>query len=111
MTYVSFDVIDHEAKVIREIALRARALEAKHGGKSRPELDWNMDITATHANGNPLRLADLLKADDFNFMHDVFGICRHLSRETGKLGDCFRPRFSVPTPYPADGALAHLNTA
>ena len=40
-----------------------------------------MDITATHLNGNPLRLAALLAADDFNFMHDVCGIARHLNRD------------------------------
>lgn len=53
-----------------------------------------MDITAVHANGNPLKLAELLATDDFNFTHDVFGITRHIDRETGKLGGCFVPRFS-----------------
>jgi hypothetical protein len=54
-----------------------------------------MDLTACHANGNPLRLADLLAADDFNVAHDVGGISRHLDRTTGKLTQCFRPRFSA----------------
>jgi hypothetical protein len=53
-----------------------------------------MDITAVHANGNPLRLADLLAADDFNFTHDVYSIVRHIDRKSGQLGDCFVPRFS-----------------
>lgn len=53
-----------------------------------------MDITATHANGCPLKLAELLAADDFNFSHDVAGIYRHLDRTTGKLLDCFLPRFA-----------------
>ena len=53
-----------------------------------------MDFTAVHANGNPLRLADLLAADDFNFAHDAFGIARHLNRTNGQLENCFLPRFT-----------------
>lgn len=93
---VSFDVIEADAKVIRKIATRARALETAHGGRARTAMDWWMDITAAHANGNPLRLAELLKTDDFNFMHDVFGICRHLDRRSGQLTGFFSPRFSQP---------------
>lgn len=55
-----------------------------------------MDIIAVHKNSCPLRLQELLQADRFNFAHDVFGIRRHLNRETGQLEDCFLPRFSVP---------------
>lgn len=58
------------------------------------QIDLRMDVVACHANGNPLRLNDLLVADDFNFLHDISGICRHLNRETGALGDGFSPRFS-----------------
>ena len=55
-----------------------------------------MDITACHANGNPLRLHDLLDADEFNFMHDVMGIHHNIDRRTGKLMNHFLPRFSQP---------------
>lgn len=54
-----------------------------------------MDVTATHANGCPLDLAALFAAEDFDFVHDVFGIYRNIDRETGKLKNCFRPRFAV----------------
>lgn len=54
-----------------------------------------MDITAAHLNGNKLKLAELLNADDFNFYHDVNGIGSHLDRETGELLNCFSPRYSV----------------
>lgn len=54
-----------------------------------------MDIIATHANGNKLKLADLATADDFTFTHDVMGIQRHIDRKTGKLTDCFSPRLSA----------------
>lgn len=58
-------------------------------------LSLGMDITACHCNGNPLRLSDLLNADDFDFLHDIFGITMHLNRETRKLENCFVPRFSL----------------
>lgn len=90
---ISFTVTKHEAKTIRALTTRARALEIKHGGEARPRKDWMMDFTACHANSVPLRLGALLEADDFNFMHDAFGICRHMDRETGKLQDHFLPRF------------------
>ena len=55
--------------------------------------ETSMDVLAAHLNGNPLRLRDLLAAESGDFMHDVFGIRAHLDRKTGKLGDCFSPRF------------------
>lgn len=90
---ISWDTKPGEATIIRAIARRAREWELKHG-LERDLTDIQMDITATHCNGNPLRLQDLLDADDFNFIHDVAGIRRHLDRTTGKLQDMFSPRFS-----------------
>lgn len=92
--WVSFKTSDQDYLLIAKIAKRAVLL----GMKLEVEVDCteiSMDITACHANGNPLRLADLLKADNGNFGHDVFGIRRFLDRETGKLTGCFLPRFSV----------------
>lgn len=83
-----------EREIIRKIADRAVRLAKENGGQVRQVLDIQMDIEATHCNGNPLRLADLLAADDFNFAQDILGIGRHLNRKTGKLGDCFLPRFT-----------------
>jgi len=57
-------------------------------------LDALMDISATHIH-TPLRLNDLLNADDFNFVHDLAGIRRHLDRTTGQLMHCFSPRHSA----------------
>ena len=67
---VSFDCPESDRNLTRAIARRARALLLDLG-VDRPAIDIDMDIVATHCNGNPLRLADLLAADDFNFMHDV----------------------------------------
>jgi hypothetical protein len=87
----SFDVTQEDSEIIREIVARAR--------KADPDLDalsLTMDITACHASGNPLKLRELLEADDFNFAHDVFGIQNCINRESGELTRNFLPRFSVP---------------
>jgi hypothetical protein len=93
---VSFKVTNHEAETIDAIADRALRMAQAHRSKraAGSKLDWTMDITATHANGCPMKLHALLEADDFNFAHDVFGIERHLNRSTGQLEHCFLPRYA-----------------
>lgn len=51
-----------------------------------------IDLEAVHCNDTRMDFENLLKADDFNFAHDVFGIERKLDRKTGKLKDFFLPR-------------------
>jgi hypothetical protein len=91
---ISFAVTKKESEIIDHIADRARTL-ARAMGEDYPLIDARMDICATHANGNRLRLAELLAADQTNFGHDVFGIRRYLNRETGQLFGHFVPRFSA----------------
>lgn len=59
---------------------------------ARDTLNLAMSITAAHCNGCPLDLDKLLAFEDFDFVHDVAGIDRHVSRDTGKLLNCFVPR-------------------
>lgn len=89
---VSLEVSAADRALIERITGRAVALYAR---LKMPcdGLSVMMDVTATHANGCPLRLADFADADEVNFAHDIGGIARHLDRETGKLGGCFLPRF------------------
>lgn len=90
MSEISFCASRADLLLLEAIAKRAHeALPVPH----RTRTDWVMDFTATHANGCPLKLQALLDADEFNFLHDAIGICRHLNRETGKLENCFLPRF------------------
>ena len=89
---------------IREATKAAERYEAafpQQRGYKR--INLVMDLTAADGvNGNlPLDWDRLLTADDFNFMHDLSGICRHMNRETGKLGDCFLPRFTKRTAFAA----------
>ena len=50
------------------------------------------DIMLCHTGPAPLDLDRMLAARDFDFMHDVYGIARHLFR--GELEGNFWPRFA-----------------
>lgn len=84
---------DAAMATIQKIADRAVHVYADHDVRVERR-DVLMDISAVHFGPQKLRLDDLLAADDFNFMHDVTGINRHLDHETFELRDSFRPRFS-----------------
>jgi len=88
---VSYEVKKKDADIIQAIAERAN----REMPSACDVLNTSMDITACHANGCPLRLKDLLAADDFNFFHDVLGVKNHLNRKTGKLDGRFMPRYSA----------------
>lgn len=88
---IRFKATKQELLLIREIALRAHEM-AKEIDRDYPIQDAMMDIEACHSNGCTLNLTKLASAPSFDFSHDVFGIYRHIDRETGKLGDCFVPR-------------------
>ncbi len=77
-----------------KVADRAVTMAKKYGIEYK-KMTALMDIDACHSNGNPLKLSELLNADDFNFGHDVFGIRQHIDRTTGTLQDCFVPRYSA----------------
>jgi len=80
-----------ELVLISKIAKRAlENMEDTHGDL----LSLTMDIQAVHENDFPLRLQELHDAGEFDFFHDVFGIVIHLDRDTGKLKDCFVPRYA-----------------
>lgn len=87
----SFSVSSQDAIKIGKIVDRAMPIYRRHGVKVA-RLTLVMNLTACHANGNPLDLDKLLTFDDGNLMHDVGGISRHLNRETGALENCFLPR-------------------
>ena len=65
----------------------------KMKGDYTTRLDMLMDLDAANKNC-PLKLQELLDTDDFNFYHDLVGIRQHVNRNTGKLEDCFLPRFA-----------------
>ena len=91
MLNLKWDCSKEELETILKISFRAHRMN-----KNYRREDASLDVNCCHSNGNPLRLKELLEADDFNFAHDVFGIARHLNRDTGKLENHFLPRFSQP---------------
>ncbi len=86
----------HDLVAVEQIVNRMWALAIKHDIPTGEKINLHMDLTACHNHGCPLDLQKLLKAPDFDFMHDVLGIGRHLNRETGQLEDCFLPRCARP---------------
>ena len=90
MKRINWDTTKEEMRTIEKIVKRARKMN-----KEVQFVDLSMDITACHLNGCDLKLDDLLKANDFNFAHDVFGISQHIDRTKGTLKDCFLPRFAA----------------
>ena len=82
-----------EMKLESAIADRVIAL-AKTMGVKLEKMKLVMDLDACHNNGTPLKLQELLDTDNANFMHDIVGIQNHIDRTTGKLTDCFLPRFA-----------------
>jgi hypothetical protein len=77
-------------------AERYEAISGARSGRRYKRINLIMDLTAADGeNGNdPLDWERLLAADDFNFLHDVGGISRHINRDTGELGNFFVPRFA-----------------
>jgi|TARA_R100000995_G_scaffold65538_1_gene34549 hypothetical protein len=89
------DILKNDLDLIADIADRAEAMADAHGVKYK-RLTAMMDVQGVHQSC-PLKLDELLAADDTNFAHDVFGIANHIDRSVypGKLTDCFRPRFAA----------------
>lgn len=83
-----FDTTSADAALIGKVVVRAMSKT------DIDRLELAMDLTACHSNGTPLDLARLLQADEFNFLHDIYGINRHIDRSTGQLNNHFRPRFA-----------------
>ncbi len=87
---VRFTISARDALLVKKIVKRLAGMSPTQ----RDPMEYRMDLTAAHANGCPMDFERLLGADDFNFLHDVFGIERHLDRATGKLQNSFHPRFA-----------------
>jgi hypothetical protein len=81
-----------EAKLLTEIVDRAEKL-ARRFNQPTVRAAIAIDLVMAHRM-QPLDLELLLAAADGNFAHDVFGIMRHIDRNSGVMRDCFVPRFA-----------------
>jgi hypothetical protein len=111
MNAVKLTAAIDELRIIKHIVARAQRRRIYFPHQT---LKCTTDLDAVDSNGCPLRLLDLLAADDVDFDHDLSGIKEHIDRDTGKLRDLFRPRcakasdgwgsvWPTPTPAPSDG--------
>lgn len=94
---VKFTATPEEREIVTRISRRVAELYVARGEEILPMdvmLNIQMDLCAVHSNGCPMDFARLESADDFNLLHDVGGISRHLDRSTGKLTGMFLPRFA-----------------
>lgn len=87
---INFAIPRSARKPLKQIVDRVLGLL----GPDADRLSITMDLCACHANGCPLDFERLASADDFNLLHDVGGINRHINRDTGKIEGFFRPRFA-----------------
>lgn len=87
------DFTKQELAAVARIQYRVAVIARKQYHTSINGLSLRMDLAAVHAR-TPLRLEDLSDADDFNLIHDVFGIIKHMDRSTGELTGYFVPRYS-----------------
>lgn len=90
---ISFHTTREEAILIGKIIDRA----VQQGIRVPDRMAAHMDISATIAQGCPLRLQEWLDCpSDFDFTHDFCGIAHHMDRKTGTLTNFFLPRFAAP---------------
>lgn len=84
---------------IKRIVRRWMALlKANKVTNHRTAQDYEMDLAAVVGRGYTFDLDTLERFDDFNLAHDMWGIERHLNRETGTLDMAlFLPRASRPS--------------
>lgn len=91
---INFKLSVEDSDAIWRISRRAMKLYKKHD-EDVEQQEIQMDLTACHNHGCPLDLERMEGADDFNLMHDISGINRHLNREDGSLMNHFLPRFAL----------------
>ena len=88
---LSWETENAKYAIIDDIA--TRALAAGIIGNSG-RLTLLMDLKNVNDKVCELDFEALLKAEESEFAHDICGIQRNINRETGKLENCFRPRFA-----------------
>lgn len=94
---LNFDAPKEEMDLIIKIVAR---IMNKWGPNVVPKL-LAMELTACHLNGTRLNLQALSDTDDQRLQADVFGIRRHIDRDTGKLKDGYLPVYQLPkAPWP-----------
>lgn len=95
MSDINWNISKADHALVRQVARRAAKMAIDHGQREVDLMSIEMDLMATHLNGCHLDLRELLEASESDFGHDIYGISRHLNRNTGKLGNFFVPRYAT----------------
>jgi len=82
---------ERDTELIVKIADRAQALAYLLDAEIPDRIKLIVNLAMAHRH-MPLDLFMLLSAPDTDFVHDVWGILRHIDKETGAMRDCFVPR-------------------
>jgi hypothetical protein len=92
INWLNLGTTANEMRTIHKIAKRA-VMEQDKELTDLDILSTSMDIELAH-NDQPLKLNDLLNAPESEFWHDILGIIGNLNRKTGKMENCFTPRYA-----------------
>lgn len=90
MTQFFTTSIDDQATIVK-IADRIMACSSP---AYADKLTAIIDLSLTHALVCPLDLNRLLAAPENHFLHDIFGIKKHLDREKAVFEPMYRPRYA-----------------
>jgi len=81
-------ISNSDLNTVKKIARRCTRI---FSGAALDETDYMMYLYAAYTI-HKIDIDRLDKFDDFNFTHDIAGICHHLNRETGEMEGGFLPR-------------------
>jgi hypothetical protein len=91
---VEFSMGREELELVKQIAERVEELTAamQIEGMQYDRHELVMDLDAAYTSAGPVNLTRLLESPDADFLHDIYGIRRHIDRASGELTGCFMPR-------------------
>ncbi len=93
---MNFSVEPNDLKLIRKIVTKYRRDIETCGYKADNATQLRCSLAAAHVNGCRSDLLKLLDSPSVTLCHDVAGIHKCVSRETGELTNHFWPRCALP---------------
>lgn len=87
-----FKVTSNEETFIKMAVMRFREFWDEYEEGEFNMQHWQMNLTATHANGCPMDFKKLHSCDLNTLAHDFYGIEESLNKQTGALENFFLPR-------------------
>jgi hypothetical protein len=97
MTITNWEISKPEFDLLVQVADRALAAFTHYPDDKRTLV---MDLMACHANACALDFKSMLEGPLQDLSHDIYGIRKHINRDTGKLEDFFTPRYALANHVP-----------